>query len=261
MTAAVYIVSSNDNVDNFASTARKVEYQGGKVLVGAVEGNVCTVILAEGSPEELKNALRTGSAVKSYLDALKSHVEYVLKETMGGMGYDELRVFVHFGGMGEDENVRFNEVLKKFNTGEMDRFGCYAVSFGNRYPSQLFQDFVFSPPHGDLLAAMCEGMQNGKIDDFEHLRALRLFLPRFERNDEGRFAIDDLDDILRNVFGGNRLGHVLTDDERTLLSQDVKIMKIFNMDDKDDWARVPDELLREDYEYLMSNLLSKGDST
>ena len=259
MTTAVYIVSSNDNVAAFASKARKTECDGRNVVVGNVDGDVRTVIFADGSPEALKNALRSGNGANAHLNALKKRVDYMLTVVTGGARYDELRVFVHFGGMGEDENVRFNEVLK-LNTGGMDRFGCYAVSFGNHYPSQLFQDSVFTPPNGDLFAAMCEGMQNGKIDDFEHLRTLRLFLSMFRRNDEGLFVMDDFDNVLRTVFGGSRLGYVLTEDERTLLSQDAKIMEIFNMDDKDDWCRTPDELSAGEYEVLLSNLLTKGES-
>ena len=174
------------------------------------------------------------------------------------VGYDDLRVFVHFGGQGPDEIIKFNENLKSL-TDELGVFRCYAISFGNHYPEMLFPGSAFSPPHGEMFRKMCDELQKGMIDDLDHLRALRLVLPMFKYDtEEGKFVSEDVDDGLRVAFNGNRFCHVITERERTLLGRSKLIMKLFSMNDKDDWTVMPNELSHEDYGFLMSNLLTKG---
>ncbi len=106
---------------------------------------------------------------------------------------------------------------------------------------------------------MCEELQKGRIDDLEHLRALRLVLPLFRFDtEEEKFVLNDIDDVLRVAFTGNRFGHIITADEREWLGRSKLIMNLFNMDDQDDWPVMPNELSCEDYEFLMSKLLTKG---
>lgn len=257
MTTAVYILSSIDKVDSFASQARELEYDTRKVLVGSMDGDVRPVVFLDGSPTELKSAIVGGKDAKPFLNALKSRVESMLKATR--VGQDDLRLFVHFGGQGEDEISKFNKALQSLTVAS-DSFRCYAISFGNHCPKSLFPDLKFLPPCGDSFFRMCEEVQAGKQEDLEHLRALRLFLPMFKCNDEDRFVMNELDDVLRLAYDDSRLGRVLSDGERAWLAGNQQLMEIFDMTDKDDWCRTPDELSAYEHKFLMSNLLSKGDS-
>lgn len=257
MTTAVYILSPVDKIDSFALRARELEYDARKVLIGLTDGDVRPVVFLDGSPGELKNAIAGGKDAKQFLDALKSRVESMLKAIR--VGQDDLRLFIHFGGQGEDEISKFNKELQSLTVAS-DSFRCYAISFGNHYPKPLFPDLKFLPPRGDSFFSMCEEVQVGKQEELEHLRALRLFLPMFKWNDEDRFVMDDLDDVLRSVYDDSRLGRVLSDGERAWLVGNQRLMEIFDMTDKDDWCRTPDELSVDEYKFLLSNLLTKGDS-
>ncbi len=257
MTTAVYILSPADKIDSFALQARELAYDARKVLVGSADGDVRVVVFLDGSPAELKSAIGGGKDAKPYLETLKSRVETMLRSI--GVGQDDLRLFVHFGGQGEDEISKFNKELQSLTVAS-DSFRCYAISFGNHYPKTLFPDLKFLPPLGDSFFRMCEEVQAGKKEDLEHLRALRLFLPLFKCNDEDWFFMNELDDVLRLAYDDSRLGRVLSDGERTWLAGNQQLMKIFDMTDKDDWCRTPDELSADDYKFLLSNLLTKGDS-
>ena len=257
MTTAVYILSSSDEIEAFASRARELEYDTRKVLVGPTDGDVCSVVFLDRSPAELKSAIVGGNGAERFLGSLKSRIETMLRAI--GIGQDDLRLFVHFGGQGEDEISKFNQELQSLTVAS-DSFRCYAISFGNYYPNLLFPDLKFLPPCGDLFFSMCEEVQARKSEDLEHLRALRLFLPMFKCNDEDRFVMDEIDDVLRSVYDGNCLGRTLSDGERAWLSGNQRLMEILDMTDIDDWCRTPDELSADEYKFLMSNLLSKGDS-
>ena len=257
MTTAVYILSPVDKIDSFALQARELEYDARKALIGSTDGDVRPVVFLDGSPAELKSAIAGGKDAKQFLDALKSRVESMLKAIR--VGQDDLRLFVHFGGQGEDEISKFNKELQSLTVAS-DSFRCYAISFGNHYPKSLFPDLEFFPTYGDSFLSMCEEVQAGKQEDLEHLRALRLFLPMFKCNDEDRFVMDELDDVLCSAYDGNRLGWALSDGERAWLAGNQRLKKIFDMADKDDWCRTPDELSADEYKLLMSNLLTKGES-
>ena len=110
MTTAVYILSSIEKIDSFAVQARELEYDTRKILVGSMDGDVRPVVFLDGSPTELKNAIVGGKDAKQFLNALKSRVESMLKATR--VGQDDLRLFVHFGGQGEDEILKFNKALQ-----------------------------------------------------------------------------------------------------------------------------------------------------
>ena len=256
MTTAVYILSPSDKIDAFAAKAREREFEARNVFVGVIEGDMRSVVFQDGSPYMLKQAIATKSDPMSSLKNLKARVEDMLRSMR--VGYDDLRVFAHFGGQGSDEIVKFNESLRLL-TDELGMFRCYAISFGNHYPDTLFPNLVFSPPHGEVFRKMCEEVQKGQVDDFEHIRALRLILPVFRYdNEEEKFVLNDGDDVLRGAFTGNRFGHIITTDEREWLGRSKHILKLFNMDDQDDWPAIPNELSCEDYGFLLSKLLTKG---
>ena len=256
MTTAVYILSPTDKIESFALRARELEYDARKVLVGSTDGDVRSIVFLDGSPSELKNAIGNEKDAKKFLMALKARVENMLRAVR--VGQDILYLFIHFGGQGENEILKFNQNLKTL-TGDLESFRCYAISFGNHYPKSLFSDSEFLPPHGDCFFGMCEEMQDEKRDDLEHLRALRLFLPMFERNDENLFVMNELDDILCSVYDGVRFGWALSGGERVWLAEKKRLMDIHGMNDQDDWARTPSELTADEYKFLLSNLLSKGD--
>lgn len=256
MMTAVYILSPSDEIDAFAAKAREREFDARKVFVGAIEGDVRAVVFLDGSPYALKQAIDTNSDPETSLKDLKARVEDMLRSMR--VGYDDLRVFAHFGGQGPDEIVKFNESLRTL-TAQLGAFRCYAISFGNHYPDTLFPGLVFSPPHGEAFLKVCEELQKGRIDDLEHLRALRLVLPMFRfDNEEEKFVLNDVDDVLCDAFTDNRFGHIITTDERTLLCRNNRTMRLFDMAHEDDWSALPKELSCEDYEFLMSNLLTKG---
>ncbi len=256
MTTAVYILSPSDKIDAFAAKAREREFEARNVFVGVIEGDMRSVVFQDGSPYMLKQAIATKSDPMPSLKNLKARVEDMLRSIR--VGYDDLRVFAHFGGQGLDEIIRFNESLRLL-TDEFGTFRCYAISFGNHHPETLFPSAVFSPPCGGVFWKMCEELQKGRIDDLEHLRALRLVLPLFRFDtEEEKFVLNDIDDVLRVAFTGNRFGHIITADEREWLGRSKLIMNLFNMDDQDDWPVMPNELSCEDYEFLMSKLLTKG---
>ena len=175
MTTAVYILSPNDKIDSFASQAQELEYDARKVLVGPSDGDVRTVVFLDGSPTELKNAIANDKEAKLLLEKLKSRVENMLKVVR--VGYEDLNVFVHFRNQGSDELPNFNKKLKTL-TADYSFFRCYAISFGNTYPPSLFPNSIFSPPNGDGFVKICNEINNGGLDELEHLRALRLMSRR-----------------------------------------------------------------------------------
>lgn len=256
MMTAVYILSPSDEIDAFAAKAREREFDARKVFMGAIEGDMRSVVFQDGSPYVLKQAVATNSDPSPSLKSLKARVEDMLRSTR--VGYDELCVFAHFGGQGPDEIVKFNDSLRSL-TDELGTFRCYAISFGNHYPDTLFPSLVFSPPHGEVFRKMCEELQKGRIDDLEHMRALRLVLPMFRYdNEKEKFVLNDVDDVMRAAFTGSRFGHIITTEERKWLGRSKHIMNLFNMDDQEDWPVLQNELSCEDYEFLMSKLLTKG---
>lgn len=255
MTTAVYILSPNDKIDSFASQAQELEYDARKVLVGSTDGDVRTVVFLDGSPTELKNAIANNKEAKSSIEALKSRVENMLKDVR--VGYEDLNVFVHFGSQGPDELILFNKELKSLTT-NFGSFWCYAISFGNTYPPLLFPNSNFSPPNGDGFVRMCRELQNGGVDDFEHLRALRLMLPLFNERQDGEFSLNT-----NYIFGDKNhyqtLNDAISSEERDWIFSTKHLKEFFKMENKCDWVKIPNHLSYKEYEFLMLNLFSKGD--
>ena len=188
MITSVYVVSPSDNVKNFASSARELEYEGRTVLVGKVERDVRTVVFAEGAPHALKRAIVNGGAFDAELDVFRTHIIDMLSALR--ISCDILRVFVHFGGQGEDEVRKFNDSLGQVST-ESDSSPFYAISFGNHLPDVLFPNGIFTPPYGKSFDEMCNGLRHEAREDFEHIRALRLLLSCASPNDKGEYDVGE----------------------------------------------------------------------
>ena len=186
MTTAVYIVSPGDKVDTFSAQARSVEYDGVKVLVGNAVQDVRWVVFADGSPGELKKKLGNGETCSEEFDMLKSRVASMLKAIR--VGSEDLQLLVHFGGQGEDEVNKFNKVLGRLAT-DGETWRCYAISFGNKMPRELFPNGDFLPPVGEKFLAMCQNMHGGKVEEFEHVRALRMLLSCMMPGQDGKYDI------------------------------------------------------------------------
>lgn len=255
MTTAVYIVSPEDKIDTFASKARELEFDSRKVLLDKTESDVKAVVFLDGSPTELKNAITNNKEACFLLEALKSRVENMLKVVR--VGYEDLRLFIHFGHQGPDELMQFNKALKAL-TADFNSFRCYAISFGSTYPPLLFPNSKFSPPNADGFVRMCREIQNNGIDYFEHLRALRVLLPIYSKTRDGRFILSS-SQILDDINGDRMFDYVLTDEEREWLYSKNDLNKFFQMTNKNDWIRNPDNLSCENYIFLLLNLLYKGE--
>lgn len=186
MITAVYVVSSGDKVTAFADASHATEYDGKAVHVGNVSEDVRSVVFADGSPAALKRAIANGEPFEEALRAFGNRIGSLL--AFLHVGSETLRVFVHFGGQGEDEVRRFNDGLGRAPTDAgASRF--YAISFGNRQPDALFPGGVFTPPHGKSFEEMCNGLRSGGEDDFEHIRALRLLLSCAVPNGKGEYDV------------------------------------------------------------------------
>ena len=255
MTTAVYIVSPEDKIDAFASKARELEFDSRRVLVDKTESDIKTVVFIDGPPIGLKNAIANNNNAQPLLEALKSRVENMLK--VERIGYDDLNLFIHFRKQGPDELILFNNELKSLTT-NFGSFWCYAISFGNTYPPLLFPNSKFSPPNGDGFVRMCRELQNGGVDDFEHLRALRVLLPMYSDIQGSRFILSN-SQMLNDIYGDRMFYSVLSDEERECLFSIKNLKEFFKMENKDDWVKTPDHLSYKEYEFLMLNLLSKGD--
>ena len=70
MTTAVYILSPSDKIDAFAAKAREREFEARNVFVGAIEGDMRSVVFQDGSPYVLKQAIATKSDPMSSLKNL-----------------------------------------------------------------------------------------------------------------------------------------------------------------------------------------------
>ncbi len=182
MITAVYVVSSGDKVTAFADASHATEYDGRAVHVGVATEDVRSVVFADGAPAALKRAIANGESFEEALKVFRDRIENLL--AFLHVGNENLRVFVHFGGQGEDEVRRFNDVLGRTSA---SRF--YAISFGNRLPDALFPGGVFTPPHGKSFEEMCNRLRSGGEDDFEHIRALRLLLSCAVPNEKGEYDV------------------------------------------------------------------------
>ena len=256
MTTAVYILSSTDKVDSFALRARELEYDARKVFVESTDGDVRAVVFLDGSPAELKNAIVGGKDAKRFLNTLKSRVESMLKAIR--VGQDDLRLFVHFGGQGENEVRKFNVVLGNEFL-ELDSFKCYAISFGNKIPEELFPNGIFAPPHGEMFKKMCSGLQRAETDCFDHLRSLRVLLSCVMPNKDGFHSIREIEDILLASHSYETIDEMLSESERQYVVQNKRLGKLCRMDTLDDCFFLPSFIDETEYETLMTELLLKGE--
>lgn len=227
MTAAVYIVSPSDKVDAFASQARSVEYDGMKILVGNAEHDVRSVVFADGSPGELKKKLASGEVPNKEWKVLKERVVSMLKAVR--VGSENFRLFVHFGGQGEDEVNKFNKALGLL-AADGETWCCYAISFGNKMPSELFPNGEFLPPVGEKFFAMCQNMHGGKIEGFEHVRALRMLLSCAVPDQDGQYDISAIDNRFLEICGAKTMNEALSDGEMEFVKVNPLPCKLFHVD-------------------------------
>lgn len=227
MTAAVYIVSPSDKVDAFASQARSVEYDGMKVLVGNAEHDVRSVVFADGSPGELKKKLASGEVPNEEWKVLKERVVSMLKAVR--VGSENFRLFVHFGGQGEDEVNKFNKALGLL-AADGETWCCYAISFGNKMPSELFPNGEFLPPVGEKFFAMCRNMHGGKIEGFEHVRALRMLLSCMMPAQDGKYDISVVERNFLVLCGTKTMNEVLSEGEVDFIKANPLLCKLFHVD-------------------------------
>lgn len=252
MTTAVYIVSPSDKISSFVAMAQKRVYEGCPVYVGAGVDDLRSVVFVGGPPLELKRKIALGKGYGNELNALKKRISSMLRSLH--IGHDDLRTFIHFGGQGEDEVKKSNRTLKAASD-DAGAFSCYAISFGGKFPEELFAKDVFMPPKGASFFDMCQRMQGGYSEMFEHLRSLRIILSCVRHDGKENYDTHSVEDTLRTIFDGERLGWVISQAERNLVCEREDVMKIFHMERKGDWVRVPRNLSVGDYECLMSNLL------
>ena len=227
MTTAVYIVSPSDKIDAFASHVRSIDYDGRKVLVGNAVQDVRTVVFADGSPGEFKKKLASSEAPNKEWKALKARVVSMLKAVR--VGSENLRLFVHFGGQGEDEVNKFNKALGLLVT-DGETCSCYAISFGNKMPRDLFVNGEFSPPVGEKLFAMCHNIQGCKVDDFEYLRALRILLLCALPDQYGQYDISSVVCHLLKLCEAKTMNEALSDGEMEFVKVNPLLCKLFHVD-------------------------------
>lgn len=227
MTAAVYIVSPSDKVDAFASQARSVEYDGMKILVGNAEHDVRSVVFADGSPGELKKKLTCGEVPNKEWKVLKDRVVSMLKVVR--VGSENLRLFIHFGGQGEDEVNKFNKALGRLAI-DGETWRCYAISFGNKMPSELFPKGDFLPPVGEKFLAMCQNMYGGKVEEFEHVRALRMLLSCIMPAQDGKYDISVVERNFLVLCGTKTMNEVLSEGEVDFIKANPLLCKLFHVD-------------------------------
>lgn len=233
MTTAVYIVSPSDKVDAFASHVRSIDYDGRKVLVGNAVQDVRTVVFADGSPGELKKKLESAAACDKEWKSLRERVMSMLKAVHASS--EDLRLFVHFGGQSEDEVNNFNKMLGQL-AADGETWCCYAISFGNKIPSELFVNGDFSPPVGEKFLAMCQNMHSGKVEEFEHVRALRLLLSNAESMSDGRFDVGAIRERLCDIYGTMSID-VMSDSEEKVFVDYPNVRKAFHVDSDDGCVR------------------------
>ena len=227
MTVAVYIVSPSDKLDTFASQARSVEYDGMKVLVGNVVQDVRSVVFAYGSPEELKKKLASGEAPYKEWKVFKERVVSMLKAVR--VGSENFRLFVRFGGQGEDEVNKFNKALGQL-AADGETWRCYAISFGNKMPRDLFPNGGFLPPVGEKFLAMCQNMYGGKVEEFEHVRALRMLLSCIMPAQDGKYDISVVERNFLVLCGTKTMNEVLSEGEVDFIKANPLLCKLFHVD-------------------------------
>ena len=251
MTTALYIVSPNDNVDAFASSSRSVEYDDKNVYIGNVAQAVQSVVFSDGSPIELKNKLSNGKAWNTEFKLFKSRMIDLL--TALHIGYDDLRIFVHFGGQGEDEVGRFNKILASL-TADEGACRCYAISFGNKLPRDLFLDGKFSPPSGEKFLAMCRELQYGTAEVFPFLRALRVLLSCAKSDEKGMYDVGATCRQLLSALGHKTISGALSTGEMDFIAANPLLSKVFNGNRSGKATSIPGQVDEQEFKLLLKTL-------
>ena len=251
MTTALYIVSPNDNVDAFASSARSVENGDKKAYIGKVVHAVQPIVLIDGPPMELKKKLSAGEPCGTELKSLKASMHDLL--AAHHIGYDDLRIFVHFGGQSEDEVRSFNKALASL-TADEGACRCYAISFGNKLPRGLFVDGKFSPPSGEKFFAMCRELQYGTAEDFPFLRALRVLLSCTKSDEKGMYDVGASCRQLLPVTGHKTISDALSAAERELIVANPLLCKVFNGNRSGMAISIPDRIDEQAFKLFLKNL-------
>ena len=259
MMTAVYVISNKDSIEEFASKAREREFEGRAVYIGNVEGGVRSTVFVDGPPLELKKMIASGEDAREVLMSFKRHVVSMLKSVH--VGQDDLRVFVHFGGQGDGEVKKFNEILRN-TLSDLETFKCYAISFGNKIPEELFLKGIFTPPHGKAFAPMCDSLQGGALEEnFEHLRALRLLIVGIKPDTDGYYAIGEIAKELLLLDGGKTVNTLLSQSERRFILRNKKLTAIFlkrrYAGSEFNWLSLPPRIDYREYHILETELSFK----
>lgn len=251
MTTALYIVSPNDNVDAFASSARSVENGDKKAYIGKVVHAVQPIVLIDGPPMELKKKLSAGEPCGTELKSLKASMHDLL--AAHHIGYDDLRIFVHFGGQSEDEVRNFNKALASLTVDEV-ACKCYAVSFGNKLPKGLFVDGKFSPPSGEKFYKICRELQTGSFEDFAFLRALRVLLSCAAPDENGMYDVGETCRQLLSAMGHKTISDVFSVGEREFVVANPLLCKVFNGNRPGKAINIPSRIDEQEFKLLLKTL-------
>ncbi len=259
---AVYIVSSHDDISVFRDKRQAVMRRSGS-LTASIDssGTPPTVVVAGIDSKALNVALNELGGDSGPAQVLSEFRKKVSESLLSlGIHCGDVRAFVHFGGQDRDAVVTRNKRLGRLG-GDDDSFKCYAISFGETTPEELFPSGSFFPPSGEDFDKLCKKLHEGQIEDYCHLRALRLLLSAVELDERGMCDCEKIEriyrDITNNSFGWTVRGKNF-EYERECLCKSDEVRVILGMKDKDSYVRIPHMLSCEDYKKLMGGLEMKG---
>lgn len=259
---AVYVISPHDGISVFREKRKAVMQRSGSLSAYISGGGIhLSVVLIGIDSKGLDSALREMNDDSNKSEALEQFRKKMSDSLLSlGIPSGEMRVFVHFGGQDKDAVVARNKMLGRL-CGDDDSFKCYAISFGETTPEEFFPSGKFLPPTGEDFDKLCKKLYDGKIEDYCHLRALRLLLSAVEFDEKGMCDCGKIKrtyrDITNNTFGWTVCGEDF-EYEREYLCKSDEVMRILCMKDKGSFAHIPQTLSSEDYRKLMGHLEMKG---
>ena len=252
MAIAVYIISPNDKIEDFESGALVREYGGSKVFIGELIQDVRSIVFVDGSPSLLKKKIEDDKTFEKEWEDLKSRVQNMLHAFH--LGDEDLRIFIHFGGQGVNEAVKFNKMLgqlKEIN--ESDR--CYAISFGNKFPDDLFSEGKFFPPNGDKFYLMCRNLQDNILEDFAYLRSLRIMLLSTLPDGKNNYDIWTICNYINDFFGENMINQAVSAKEKDFITKNPFLQNIFHVNGNNNSILMPfGNINAQDYKNLLKIL-------
>jgi len=259
---AVYVISSHDDISAFRENRKAVMRRFG-LLTAYIDsvGAPPTVVVTGIDSKELNVALKQFGGdpePAKVLDAFRKKVSEALLSLDIACG--EMRVFIHFGGQDREAVVARNKRLGRLCADD-DSFKCYAISFGETTPNELFPSGRFLPPSGADFDKLCKKLYYGKVEDYCHLRALRLLLSAAEFDERGMCDCEKVErsyrDITTDCFGWTVRGKDF-EYEREYLCSSEDVRRMLGIKEKGSFVLIPQTLSGVDYRKLMSHLEMKG---